>query len=164
MRILISFIVMSIILVGCSSESTEQLAEMSEQTTPVLDSELNLEQTEFIGSGQSEAFSPYLSTAQITTRGSDVIAVDLDEFLEDGTSKTEASKAGTYTSPNYQLGEFYQQIESLESYIVENDKFPSLNNGIDVDGVSGASLNLSGFEEAYSLALQDIDAQKASTD
>lgn len=162
MRILISFIVMLIILVGCSSESTEQLAEMSEQATPVLDSDSDLEQTELTGSGQSEAFSPYLSTAQITTRGSDVIAADLDEFLEDGTSKTEASKAGTYSSPNYQLGEFYQQIESLESYIIDNDQFPTLTNGTDIDGVSGASLNLSGFEEAYNMALSDIENQKMS--
>lgn len=121
-----------------SSETTEQAAETDKQLT---------------GSGESTAFSPYTSTAQVTIKGEDIIEVQFEEFLEDGTSKNIASKEGTYTSPNYTLGEFYEQIDSLEAYVIKNDQFPKLTNGTDVDGVTGASVNLSGFEDAFNQAV-----------
>lgn len=165
MKLIISGIILTFILTGCSSEPTmteddsPQMIESEQMDETVSESEVEgeveIELVEKVGSGQSTAFSPYTTTAKVTSVDDDITDVELEEFLEDGTSKNEASRAGTYTSPNYTKGEFYEQIDSLEAYIIENDEFPTLSNGSDVDGVSGASVNLSGFEEAYLMALQN---------
>ncbi len=162
MKLIISGLIISLILTGCSSEPQVKDDDTNQQMmNSTVESESSDESTkteelkETVGSGESMAFSPYTSTAKVTFIGDDIIDVEFEEFLEDGTSKNIASKAGTYTSPNYTKGEFYEQVDSLEAYIIENDKFPKLSNGTDIDGVSGASINLSGFEEAYSIALQD---------
>lgn len=173
MKLIISGIILTFILTGCSSEpamtdddstqmieseqmvESEQMIETESEIEVEPEAEVETEPVEKVGSGQSTAFSPYTTTAKVTSVGDDITNVELEEFLEDGTSKNEASRAGTYTSPNYTKGEFYEQIDSLEAYIIENDEFPTLSNGSDVDGVSGASVNLSGFEEAYLMALQN---------
>lgn len=161
MKLIISGIVLSLILTGCSSQSMEQdndnqqIVESEVALNPAPKEEESTKLEEKTGSGESTAFNPYTSTATVTRIGDDIINVELEEFLEDGTSKNESSKAGVYSSPDYTKGEFYQQVDSLEAYIIENDQFPALTNGSDVDGVSGASVNLSGFEEAYLIALEN---------
>lgn len=102
--------------------------------------------------GKSEVFKPYETTAKYTVEDGQITEVIFDEFLEDGTSKKEASKAGEYGSENYTAGEWYEQIEKLENYVEENQEMPDLTDGKDTDGVSGATLNLSGFEDAFNQA------------
>ncbi len=135
-----------------SEQQIDDVQTISETTNEIIEQPTETEK-QLTGSGESTAFSPYTSTAQVTIEGEDIIDVQFEEFLEDGTSKNVASKEGTYTSPNYTLGEFYEQIDSLEAYVIENDEFPKLTNGTDVDGVTGASVNLSGFEEAFNQAI-----------
>lgn len=162
MKLIVSMLALTLGLSGCSSEAdtasqvTTESEAVSSETTSEASSEVVSEadsNKEITTSGESTAATPYTSKVTITRVGSDITAADFEEFLEDGTSKNEASKAGTYTSPNYTLGEFYEQIDSLEQYVLDNDKFPPLTDGKDVDGVSGASVNLSGFEDAYNKAL-----------
>lgn len=128
-------------------------SESASVTSSEVVSEVGDSNKEITTSGESTAATPYTSKVTITRVGSDITAADFEEFLEDGTSKNEASKAGTYTSPNYTLGEFYEQIDSLEQYVIDNDKLPPLTDGKDVDGVSGESVNSSGFEDAYNKVL-----------
>lgn len=161
MKLYISIAVGLLILTGCNAEpevenTKSDLSEVQAEGDSQVESENKTEEvveTEMTGTGQSTAFIPYTSTAKVTLVGDDIIDVEFEEFLEDGTSKNVASKEGTYTSPNYTLGEFYEQVDSLEQYVIDNDKFPTLSNGTDNDGVSGASVNLSGFEEAFNLAV-----------
>ncbi len=160
MKLLMTTLIFIVALTGCSNSSNtnETTTEDTSQTQQILELDSEVQEiqdtaVEMTGSAESTAFSPYTSTAKVTVIGDDITDVEFEEFLEDGTSKNEASKNGTYTSPNYTLGEFYEQIDSLEAYVIEHDRFPPLTNGSDVDAVSGASLNLSGFEDAFNQAV-----------
>jgi len=77
-----------------------------------------------------------------------VIDFDISRKYDESKSKKEDSKKGTYGN-NYPAGPWYKQIGSLEEYVLQNNKFPKLKDGKDVDAVTSATLNLSGFEDAF---------------
>ncbi len=144
-------------LTACSAQNTDssEMEVVSEVSDSVVDTPTETIEVITV-EGESMAFSPYTSTAKVTIEGDDVVDVVFDELLEDGTSKVEASQSGEYTSANYTQGEYFEQMAKLEKYVIENDQFPTLSEGKDVDGTSGASVNLSGLEEAYNNALNKV--------
>lgn len=148
------FLIIAILfLSACSSEDS---IEQAMETNPAISDKNTTEEVQSSAQvlmGESTVFAPYTSTVELTVEDEKLTEISFDEFLEDGTSKVTASMAGTYGSDTYTLGEYHEQVAALEAYILENNQFPTLSNGIDVDSSSGASVNLSGFEEAYNQAL-----------
>ncbi len=162
MKKILLMAIICVLIAGCSSTTSDTEETTEQEVTESTDTDDNnddSDDTESTGTtegfGESTKFSPYRTTAKVEMDGSDVVSVTFEEFLEDGTNKITASKNGEYSSDAYTLGEFYEQVESLEEYVIENDSFPSLSNGKDADAVSGASVNLSGFEEAFLKAVED---------
>lgn len=74
-----------------------------------------------------------------------------DEFPD---GKVAYSESGEYGMAATTGGNTWaQQIQMLADYIVENDKFPTLDEeGHDVDGVTGASIKFNEFEQAFNAA------------
>lgn len=95
------------------------------------------------------------STVEATFKGDTLESITFDSYKGTlGKMKVQASKDGEYdccdSSP------YYDQITALEEYVVENQEFPTLSaEGKDVDGVSGATITLTQYEEAYELALEE---------
>ena len=146
-------------LIGCSAEEpkntevTQTDEQIENESTESETSDEEITEVEETFYGESDAFAPYRTTVEYTKKGDDILTVDIREYEEDGTEKKAGSEAGTYGNPDYQAGSWHVQIGGLEQYIIANDQFPELDStGKDVDEVSGATLNLSGMQEAYETA------------
>ena len=133
-KLLTSLLIVAFILVGCSNDQKET-------NKPSNDVEVTYV-------GESKKYEPYKSTVKVIKKGDQIISIEFDELYEGIKSKKEDSKKGTYGN-NYPAGPWYKQIGSLEEYVLQNNKFPKLKDGKDVDAVTSATLNLSGFEDAF---------------
>lgn len=96
-----------------------------------------------------------IATATYTKEGDDITAVDFDVLLSDGTSKTAYSESGEYGMAANGGREWHEHVADLEAYVVENDAFPTLDaEGKDADAVSGSTITISMFEEAFNNAVE----------
>ncbi len=88
-----------------------------------------------------------------TKEGDDITKIQFDVTQEDGTSKRELSESGEYGMKEATGKSWLEHVESVESYVIENDKMPSLDaDGKDVDGATGATITLTSLDEAFNNA------------
>lgn len=96
-------------------------------------------------------------------RGNDIIDVKFDTYLPGKGSKIEYSKSGDYKINEDPSGggiAWDAHVSKLEDYIVKTDKFPKLDKeGHDVDGVSGATIRIVEFKNAFDSAKTEWDAK-----
>lgn len=99
------------------------------------------------------------TTVTYDKKGDDISNVQFDVVLPEGeystTSKKELSDKGEYGMEEKTGKSWTAHVNELETYINENDKFPTLDaEGVDADGVTGATIHLNGFEEAFNNATE----------
>lgn len=123
-----------VILAGCSS-TTSYAGQSSEST--------------------EEGHEGEYATVTYDKSGDDITNTVFDVVLADGTSKVEYAASGEYGMTSDDGRTWDQHVESLDAYVDENDAFPTLDaDGKDADGVSGATIGLSQFEEAFNAATE----------
>ncbi len=116
------------------------------------------EPTSYVGKSDLEASGEVTnedgdttSVDLVVTQDGDIVSASIDATKGDITSKKEAAIAG-----DYDMGSdlnWAEQVASVESYIVENDAFPTLDaDGKDADAVTSATIGLDGIKEAYDAA------------
>ncbi len=98
-----------------------------------------------------------ISTVSFDKDGEDITNVSFDVKLPEGefstTSKLELSNSGEYGMGEETGKSWTEHVTELNTWVEENDAFPTLDaDGYDVDGVTGATIGLSGFEEAFNNA------------
>ncbi len=128
-----------VLLVGCgastdaSSESEHYVGQSAEST--------------------EEGKEGEYATVEFDKAGDDITNVNFDVILTDGTSKTDLSDSGEYGMEEQTGKSWSAHVAELETYVNDNDAMPELNEeGKDVDGVSGATIGLSQFDEAFTNA------------
>lgn len=95
-----------------------------------------------------------ISYVSMKKRGENILDIEFDTYssVYSG-SKSDYSQAGNYglkDDPNGSGISWYQHVENLEDYIIENDQFPEVDDdGYIVDGVSSCTINVEEFENAY---------------
>ncbi|WOO89848.1 FMN-binding protein [Mollicutes bacterium LVI A0078] len=103
-----------------------------------------------------------VSTVSFDKSGDDISNVQFDIILPEvtgdtaqTTSKKELSNAGEYGMEAATGKSWTAHVEELEAYVNDNDAFPTLDEeGKDADGVTGATIHLNGFEEAFNAATE----------
>ncbi len=99
-------------------------------------------------------------TVSFDKDGEDLTNVVLDVTLPESeeyssTSKYEVSQAGEYGMGEATGKSWYEHVDQVAAYIEENDAFPTIDeDGYDVDGVTGATIHIDGFEEAFNNATE----------
>lgn len=92
--------------------------------------------------------------------GDDITNVQIDGYLAEGqsytvTSKKEADANGEYGMKEKTGVSWTEQVEMVEKAIEDNDAFPAVDaEGYDADGVTGATIHVNGFEEAFNAAVE----------
>ncbi len=83
------------------------------------------------------------------------VSVELDNVEDNGSSKAEASEAGTYDMNNAPGKKWHEQIDLLEEAIVSNEFDLSKLNVTDgkTDAVSGVTISVQEFVDAVQDAL-----------
>lgn len=143
MKKLLSVSAMALVLLaGCGSSATSYKGE----SAPATDADHKDEVT----------------TVSYDKDGDDITNVKFDITLPDSevsdnnyssSSKYDVSQAGEYGMGDQTGTSWYQHVDKLDKYVEDNDAFPTLNDdGKDADGVSGATIGLSTFEEAFNNA------------
>lgn len=93
------------------------------------------------------------ATVTYEKNGDDITNTKFDVIMADGSSKVEFAASGEYGMTSEDGRTWDQHVEALDTYVDENDAFPTLDaDGKDADGVSGATIGLSQFEEAFNAA------------
>ncbi len=83
----------------------------------------------------------------------DVVLPESEEFSS--TSKYAVSQAGEYGMEAATGKAWYQHVDEVTAWVEENDAFPTLDaDGYDVDGVTGATIHINEFEEAFENATE----------
>ncbi len=129
-----------LILSGCGSE-TVQYQGNSDKTVK----------------GEAEPGDHGQVVADLTlTHENDIVAAEFDVEDAEGNSRKEQEAAG-----EFDMGadvSYTEQIASLEAYVVENDAMPTLNEeGIDADGVTSATIDLTDYVTAFDAAMATAD-------
>ncbi len=100
-----------------------------------------------------------ITTVSYDKEGTDITNVVFDVILPEGeystTSKLELSNNGEYGMKDQTGKSWTEHVEELDAWVEANDAFPTLNEeGIDADGVTGATITLTAFEEAFNNATE----------
>ena len=97
--------------------------------------------------------------ATITFKENKPVDVNIDVKMEDGTMKKELSASGGYEMPG-EIARWDEQIETLETFIVENEFDLSKITLVDEDGttdaVSGVSIKVGSYIEGVQKALDEV--------
>ncbi len=89
----------------------------------------------------------------ITNTNFDVTFPEATGETAQTTSKKELVEANEYGMLDATGKSWTEHVTELETYINDNDAFPTLDaEGKDADGVTGATIHLNGFEEAFNNA------------
>lgn len=106
------------------------------------------------------------TTVTFDKDGDDISNVNFDVYLPESegfttTSKKEASDNGEYGMKEATGVSWTEHVNKVEAYINDNDKFPTLvtdeadeNFGKDADDATGATIHLTGLEEAFNNAAE----------
>lgn len=96
-----------------------------------------------------------VTTAKVVTKADGtIVSVAFDVTLADGSSKMDSIESGTLDYGCCDSAPWNEEIHDLESTIVENNAFPTLNaDGTATDGQTSATVNLSPFSDAFNAAL-----------
>lgn len=86
------------------------------------------------------------------------VSVDIDVKQADGTMKYEASEAGTYDMNNAPGKKWHEQVDLLETFLVDNEfdttKVTLTNDKGNTDAVTGVSIKVGDYLKAVDAALE----------
>ena len=96
------------------------------------------------------------SSAVAEIKDDKIEKITLDAFkAESKMWSVQGSKDGKYACCD--ASPYFEQVASVEEYIVKNQKFPTLDeSGKDVDGSTSATIDLAQFKEAYEKVMSDM--------